>query len=119
MPPVRQLSRRAQMERPIFGPDPGDQALIDTMVEQGCDPREAGVWRDHMASAGQGAYGRRLLRFSALAFYHDVQAMGRGNAAARDRVDFVRSAWDAQTKAQRERAEQQADIDADARRAGA
>lgn len=93
------------MEAPQRGPDPGDEALIANMIKFGCDPREAGVWRDHVK---QGTYGQRVLRYSALNFYWDTRAMARGNAAARDRVDFVRSAWEAMRQAQLERAKEEA-----------
>lgn len=97
---MRHLSQRAQMEAPQRGPDPGDQVLIDTEISLGKPREEAGVWRDHLR---QGTYGRRILRYCALATYWDVRAAARGDAAARDRIDFLRSAYDALNKANAER----------------
>lgn len=102
---MRQLSQRAQTEHPIEVADPGDEVLIQTLIDAGMDRREAGAWR----FLHTGTSGRITIRRSALQFYADTKAAARGNAAARDRVDFLKDVYRAMTLAQRERDAEAAD----------
>lgn len=76
--------------RPLPEPtiDIPDHVLVDTMCGYGFDRRETFVrWRHSMPVQ------YRSLRNNALRFYADVIAAGRGDADARERVDYCAEVW--------------------------
>lgn len=100
-----ELSHEARTYRPANLRDPGDAMLVQTSIDYGMDRGAAELWT-HLE---RGSYGYRFQRRCAYLFYCDTIMAGRGDKAARDRVETNRQVWHEVGIRMREQAERDAE----------
>lgn len=102
---MRELSHEARTRRPANLADPGNAILVQTSIDYGMHPETAALWT-HLV---RDSYGYRFQRRCAYLFYCDTIMAGRGDKAARDRVESNREVWHEVGVRMREKAIQDAE----------